>query len=209
MIIKAIAPEEEVIKMDMILANTGSLYNWVLLPLLIFLARVMDVSIGTVRIIFVARGERIKATILGFFEVLIWVVAISQIILHLDNWLCYIAYAGGFATGNCIGMMIEEKLALGYCVVRIITMKDEKSIKTRLAAENFGVTIIDAEGTNGKVKMVLTVIKRRDLKKAMHIIDTSSHNAFVTIEDSRHASEGIFPRANKRFDPLARLLKSA
>ncbi|HPA70469.1 MAG TPA: DUF5698 domain-containing protein, partial [Bacteroidales bacterium] len=88
--------------------------NYLLLPLFIFLARIFDVSLGTLRIIFVTKGMRIIAPLVGFFEVLIWLLAISRIMQDLDNWVSYIAYAGGFATGNFVGMYLEERLAIGH-----------------------------------------------------------------------------------------------
>lgn len=98
----------------------SQLFTWIVLPLLIFIARVVDVSIGTLRIVFIARGERLVAPILGFLEILIWLLAIGQIFKHLNNIGCYLAYAGGFAMGNYIGMVIEHKLAIGVQVIRII-----------------------------------------------------------------------------------------
>ncbi|MCK5000444.1 MAG: hypothetical protein KAS23_12960, partial [Anaerohalosphaera sp.] len=93
-------------------------YGWFVLPLLIFLARVVDVSMGTVRIVFVSRGFKFLAPVMGFFEVLIWILAISQIMQNLNNPACYVAYAGGFAMGNFVGMWIAEKLTLGVVLVR-------------------------------------------------------------------------------------------
>ena len=97
------------------------------IALLIFFLRIGDVSLGTIRIIFVARGNKFIAPLLGFFEVFIWVIAISNIIQHLDNWVNYVAYAGGFAAGNFIGMLIEERLAVGVSLVRIITKRSYTS----------------------------------------------------------------------------------
>jgi uncharacterized protein YebE (UPF0316 family) len=88
-----------------ILSNFG-LYTWIVLPLLIFLARVVDVSMGTIRVIFVSRGLKYLAPVVGFFEVLIWLLAIGQIMKNLSSPLCYVAYAGGFAAGNYIGIVI-------------------------------------------------------------------------------------------------------
>ena len=96
----------------------GDTFTYVILPLLIFLARIADVSIGTIRIVMVAKGQKMIAPILGFFEVLIWLLAISKIMQNLDNWVCYVAYGAGFATGNYIGMIIEEKLAMGIKIGR-------------------------------------------------------------------------------------------
>ena len=109
-----------------------------LIPLLIFLARVVDVAIGTLRIIFVSKGMKYLAPILGFFEVFIWLVAIGQIMQNLTNWVNYVAYSAGFATGNFIGMFIESKLAMGLVSLRIITERDAKPLIEDLRRENFG-----------------------------------------------------------------------
>ncbi|HER42916.1 MAG TPA: hypothetical protein ENO08_00460, partial [Candidatus Eisenbacteria bacterium] len=81
----------------------SELFKWVVLPLLIILARVIDVTIGTIRIVFVSRGHKVIAPILGFFEVLIWLLAIGQIMRNLSNFMCYIAYGTGFALGTYMG----------------------------------------------------------------------------------------------------------
>lgn len=182
--------------MDFIIANQGVLYDWVLLPVLIFISRIMDVSIGTVRIIMVSRGQRTLAPVLGFFEVLIWVVVIGQVMQNLDNIICYVAYAAGFAAGTVAGMWWEERLAVGFLVVRIITMFDDSHIKERFAASGIGVTTIDAEGISGKVKIVFSVIKRKNLENVVRIINECYPGAFFSIEDARSVTEGIFPRTN-------------
>ena len=102
----------------------SEMYMYFVLPFLIFLARICDVTIGTIRIILVSKGRKNMAPFLGFFEVFIWILAISRIMQNLNNPICYIAYAGGFAAGNYIGMMVEEKIALGVILIRIITHKE-------------------------------------------------------------------------------------
>jgi uncharacterized protein YebE (UPF0316 family) len=99
-------------------------FAYVLLPLLIFLARVLDVSLGTVRIIFISKGYKFLSLFIGFFEVLIWLTAINQIWSNLSNVWLYLAYAGGFATGNWIGIWLDEKISLGHAMVRIIIRKN-------------------------------------------------------------------------------------
>src|ERR687897_1685227 len=99
-------------------------FSYLVLPLLIFCARIGDVSINTIRIIYVLGGRKFAATLLGFFESFIWLMAIRQIFEHLDNWICYVAYPAGFATGIFVGMMIEERIAYGKVIVRIITRKE-------------------------------------------------------------------------------------
>lgn len=100
---------------------------WVIIPLLILLARVLDVSIGTLRIILLGKGYKKLAPMLGFVESFVWILAVSQIMQNLNNLYYYVAYAGGFATGTYLGMVLEEKLSLGYVIVRVITHKDATS----------------------------------------------------------------------------------
>ena len=99
-----------------ILYTEGWWFTWVGLPILIFLARILDQSIGTLRLIFLSKGMKHIAPFLGFFEVIIWLLAVGQIMQHLDNWLCYVAYGAGFAMGNFIGISIEERLSLGTSI---------------------------------------------------------------------------------------------
>ena len=118
----------------------GFWFTWVIVPLLIFLARVSDVTLGTIRIVFVSKGFKLLAPILGFFEVFIWLLAMSKVIQNLDYWLYYVAYSAGFAVGNYVGLSIEERLALGYINLRIITMDSPEKLISRLSGEGFGVT---------------------------------------------------------------------
>jgi len=168
-------------------------FSLIILPILIFFARVADVTFGTIRIIFISRGMKWLAPIFGFFEIIIWLFAIGQVFGNLTNITYYIAYAGGFASGNFVGIWIEEKMAIGTLVVRIITRKDGNQLIEFLKSECFGVTSIDAEGATGKVKIIYTIIKRRDLQKVIKIIKRFNPRAFYSIEEVRSASEGIFP----------------
>ncbi|GAB4366284.1 MAG: DUF2179 domain-containing protein [Calditrichia bacterium] len=170
------------------------LMSWVIIPLLIFIARVVDVSMGTLRIIFISKGKRIVAPILGFLEIIIWLLAIGQIFKNLNNVACYVAYAGGFATGNYVGLLIEKKLALGMQVVRIITRMDATQLIERLKKEGYGLTIVDAEGMTGPVKIIFTIIKRKDLSEVLNFVDRYNPRAFYSVEDVRTAREGIYPR---------------
>ncbi len=171
----------------------NSLFTWVILPLLIFLSRICDVSIGTLRIIFVSRGRKFLAPLLGFFEVSIWLLAISQIMQNIDNVLCFTAYALGFAMGNFIGIYIEEKLAMGILIVRIFLPKDETGMVDRLYGAGFGVTRISAHGRNGDVEILFSVIKRKDLDKIVKIIEECQSGAFYSIEEAKSARQGVFP----------------
>lgn len=173
--------------------TNSDIYTWVILPLLIFVARILDVSIGTIRILFISRGTKFLAPIMGFFEVLIWLLAIGQIMRNLTNVMCYLAYAGGFATGTFVGLYIEEKLAMGTLMVRVVTGKDASQLIAFLNSANFGVTSVDAEGITGKVHIIFTIIKRSDLPKVVEIIRRFNPNAFYSTEDVRFVSKELFP----------------
>jgi len=170
-------------------------FNWfdiVILPLMIFFARIMDVSIGTVRIILVAKGYKKFAPLAGFFEVLIWIIAITRIVENLDNWICYIAYASGFAAGNYIGMIIEERLALGYEMVRIITKKEAKDLIMELRDKGYGTTSVDARGNLGDVAVIYVIVSRKKLRQVIDLISTFNPHALYTIEDIRYVSKEVF-----------------
>lgn len=169
----------------------SSLFRWGIIPLLIFLARISDQSIGTLRLMFVSKGIRNLATILGFLESLIWLLAVSQIFKHLDNPLNYIAYAGGYAMGNFIGIYIEERLSIGNVIVRIIPRKDTTDLLNYLRANDFGVTAIDGEGMLGKVKILFSVVKRKELSHFIEIVNRYNPNAFYSIEDVKVVNQNI------------------
>jgi uncharacterized protein YebE (UPF0316 family) len=168
----------------------------VILPLLIFLARIVDVSMGTIRILFISRGTKFLAPLIGFFEVLIWLLAIGQIMQNLTNVLCYIAYAGGFATGTYVGIFIEEKLAMGLLLVRVVTTKDASELIEYLKSADFGVTHVAARGVAGQVRIVLTIIRRKNLNKVVEIIRRFNPNAFYSTENIRYVSKEVFPLEN-------------
>ncbi len=176
-----------------ILSLDNTLFSFIVLPLLIFISRIFDVSLGTMRIIFVSRGHKIIAPILGFFEVLVWLIAISQIMQNLNSVFCYLAYAGGFAMGTFVGIKIEDKLALGILIVRIILVKDECKLKERLSSSGYGVTVVDAKGATGQVKIVYTIVRRKDIDNVLSIINQCNSNAFYSIEDAKATNQGVFP----------------
>jgi uncharacterized protein YebE (UPF0316 family) len=160
--------------------------NWFiygLLPLLIFLARVTDVSMDTLRIVFLSRGNKIVAPILGFFEILIWLIAITRIMENLDNFTTYIAYALGFAVGNYIGLLIEEKLAIGTQLIRVISATNANPLVENLREKGFGVTSVDAQGKNGLVHIVFVITRRKVIQDVIGIINHFNPKAFYSIED--------------------------
>lgn len=176
----------------------AEIYNWVILPLLIFLARMSDVTLATLRNIFLSKSVKKLVPFMGFFEALIWLLAISQIMKNINNQnpLCFIAYAAGYSMGIFVGIKIEERLALGLQVMRIITNTQSENLLEGLRKANFGTTIIDGRGSKGPVTIILTVLKRKDLPVIQQIINDTQPSAFYSVEDIKHASHGVFPRNN-------------
>jgi uncharacterized protein YebE (UPF0316 family) len=171
----------------------SDIFTWVVVPLLIFTARVIDVTMMTMRIIFVSRGRRYLAPAIGFFEVLIWLLAMGQVMKNLNNPASYIAYAAGFATGNIVGIYLEKRLALGMLLVRVITVQDAGELLATLRSAGYGFTSIDAHGATGQAQLIFMVIKRKDLHEVKEIITRCHPKAFISIEEIQSASAGIFP----------------
>ncbi|MCA1899829.1 MAG: DUF5698 domain-containing protein [Chloroflexi bacterium] len=168
-------------------------YLWVGLPLLVFFARIADVTLGTLRIIFTSRGKRKLAPLLGFVEVFIWVSVISEITRGAHNLAAYLAYAAGFAAGTYIGMFIEDKLALGMVVVRAILPANTADATLELRARGYGFTRVEGQGSQGAVQLIYVVVSRKSLAEVIGIIQASHPNAFYTVEELRSAAHGVFP----------------
>lgn len=173
-------------------------HSWIILPLIIFFSRVCDVSLGTLRHVFISKGFRKIVPLLGFFEVLIWIVVVAQVMKNLNNVACYLAWAGGFATGTYVGLLIEERLALGLQVIRIITNQNFDSLLTALKKENHGITIVDAQGAMGAVKMIFTIVQRKNVRHIIEIIQQHNPSAFYSIEDIKNASQGVFTENSQK-----------
>ncbi len=177
----------------------SGLFTWGILPALIFFARICDMSLDTMRIITIGQGRKGLAACLGFFEVSIWLLVARQVIVGLPNPLCFFAYAGGFATGNYVGMWIEEKFSSGAQIIRIIVDHDGRAIVAALKREGFGFTSLLGQGAQGPVDMIFTIVARHQVKCVIALIESVDPKAFYTIEDIRYVSEGVFPPKRRRF----------
>ncbi len=169
-----------------------NIFNWIVMPLLIFLSRVFDVSFGTMRVVFVSQGFKRVASVLSFFEVILWVLVARQILTGLNNYVWMIAYAAGYATGTYFGVCISEKFNNSKIAVRVIVTKDYEDIIEELKENDFGVTVIDSHGNNGKTKILYSVIKSKDLTDVLKIINKYNKKAFYSIESIKSVNEGIF-----------------
>ena len=185
------------------------IFKWVILPLLIFFARTLDVTLGTLRSVFVSKGFRKIVPFIGFFEVLIWLISIRQVMQHLDNPVCYIGFASGFAMGTYVGLLIESRLALGMQVLRLIVSSNWEPLISELQKEKLGLTIMDGHGAKGPVKIIFTIVNRKDIAHVREIIKRVNPHAFYSIEDIRTANQGVFPKdgsINSKMDYIRNVL---
>ena len=170
-------------------------YPW-LLPVMIFFGRICDVTLGTLRIIFVSKGEKYKAPIVGFFEAFIWVVIISQIFSQANSLIAYIAYAAGYAAGNYVGILVENRIAFGYQLLRVYTKKEALELIKVLNSKDIGATFVKGEGAVSQVHIVEIVIGRKSLNEVIGIISDFDSKVFYLVEDIRYKKEGIFTLKN-------------
>ena len=152
----------------------------------IFLLRLLDQTLGTLRTLYVNKGKPSFGAVLGFVESAIWVVAISQVIRDLDSPFLVFGYALGFASGTIVGSYIETSIAIGDVVIRIFSPKDQDSqlVAETLRSEGFGVTIISGEGREGEVSIALCVAPRKKAKQVLNIVSTINPDAYVTTEST-------------------------
>ena len=166
------------------------------LPIIIFVGRIFDVSLGTLRIIFVSKGEKLKAPIIGFFEILIWIVIISQVFSRANDLIPYVSYAAGYAAGNYVGILIEKRIAFGIILCRVYTNQPGIKLVNLLSLKGFGATMIHGTGSVKQVDIIETIFDRKKMKHVANIILSFDKDAFYVIEDVRTRSRGIFPKSN-------------
>ncbi|OGO18742.1 MAG: hypothetical protein A2Z14_09650 [Chloroflexi bacterium RBG_16_48_8] len=163
-----------------------------LVTLLIFILRVTDMSLDTLRVLFVLRGRRSVTWILGFLQSTLWVIAITSVLNNLDNLLNVIAYAGGFATGNVLGMVIEDRLAIGHAHMRVISSRKGSAIIEAIRRLGYAVTEISGRGKDGTVTIISCSIKRSHIAKIQKEISQIDQDAFITVEEIRPIHRGFW-----------------
>jgi uncharacterized protein YebE (UPF0316 family) len=165
--------------------------SW-LLPIVIFALRVSDMSLDTLRVLFVIRGGKAASWLLGFFQSAIWVVAITSALRNLNDPLNLIAYAGGFATGNVVGMAIEERLAVGHANLRIISSGRGSAVAEAIRAAGYAATELAGSGKDGMVSVINSSIRRRDISRLQKRVEEIDPGAFLAIEEVRPLHRGFW-----------------
>ena len=181
-----------------IFAIDSPIFSWVILPLLIFVARICDQTIGTLRLIFVSKGLKRIVPFLAFFESMIWLLAISQILSRLDNAATFLAYGLGYATGNYVGMLFEERLSIGSVIIRIFSKEHIAEFIEVLHKHDYGYTIINAEGSTGELKIIFSIINRKYLSHLIEQINAIDNHTFYTVEEVKSVKRGIFKQSQRR-----------
>ncbi len=180
-------------------------WAWIAIPIMIFFARILDVSVGTVRVILLSKGNKV-AVFLGFIESLVWILVISQIMQNLSNPISYLAWAAGYSAGTYAGILLEARLAIGTMLVRVITSNEADTLVLRLNTSGYGVTTVNAHGSKGQVKLIYTIVQRRHLEDVLRTIQDINPNAFISVEAVQSANMGVFPRTmSSKVLPFSRL----
>lgn len=166
--------------------------------MLIFLARVTDVSLGTVRTLMVVQGRKLQAALIGFFEVTIYVIVLGTVVKDLTNPLSLLSYSLGYACGNYVGITIENKIGLGNLTAQIILKgADNEELIERLRNEKFGVTVLEGQGREGTREILNVVIQRKSLDKVREIVYEYDDKAFITANNINPISGGYFSTTKK------------
>jgi uncharacterized protein YebE (UPF0316 family) len=170
-----------------------TLFAYPFLPFFVFFARICDVTLGTLRIIFISKGKRLLAPLFGFVEVFIWISVIGQVLeLAAGDLICYLAYAAGYASGSFVGILVEERLALGTQLIRVYTRKGGPELVRLLNQNKFGATAAMGQGIEGEVSIVETFVSRKNSRHVQKIISLYDSAAFYVISDVRSVRHGIF-----------------
>lgn len=172
--------------------------NVILGFIVIFLLRVTDVSLGTIRTVYILQGRRMLATGIGFIEVTIFIFAISQVVRHLDSPVLMLAYSGGFALGTYLGLSLEERFAIGQSQLRVISLGQGDEVARALWDRDFGATVVPGHGRRGPVELVFSIIPRRNITEAVKIASEVDTDSVVSVSDSRYLFRGYLGFHGKR-----------
>ena len=157
-----------------------------LLYIIIFCAKIIEVSISTIRVVFIGKGERVKGAILGFVEIMIWLIVVSSVLNNItEDPIKMLIYAAAFSLGNYLGVTIESKIAVGLASIQVVVNeKDGDVLANILREQGYGVTIIEGKGKNESIKNLLFIqLKRKKIPEAVKLIKQHNPEAYITVND--------------------------
>ena len=167
-------------------------------PLVVYFLRATDVTMGTMRMLLIMRGHRLIAPLIGFVEILLWITAVGIVVRYLESPLHVVGYAAGFATGNYLGLRLEEKLALGVATIRTVVGEGGAHLASELRRTGFGVTETPGRGKDGPVEVLYSVLPRKRIERCLAVIDEYAPDAFVVVDEPRRVRRGwLFPSKKK------------
>lgn len=166
--------------------------------LLIFFARVADVSMGTMRMLMLVKGRRIPAAAIGFFEVIVYILALGRVVNQLDNWVYLLIYALGFSTGNYMGIFLEERMALGYIGAQIVVQSESDSLVQFLRENGYGVTVTEGWGMSGPKDILTIILPRRQMPKLMDLVNSHDSKSFTIVMDAKKTLGGYYQRQKSK-----------
>lgn len=164
----------------------------------IFFARVADVSMGTIRMLMLVRGRRLPAAAIGFFEVIIYITALERVVNSLDRWEYLLIYALGFSAGNFVGILLEERMALGHIGVQIIVQSESDSLASFLRDNGFGVTIMEGWGREGPKDILTVILPRSQMPKLTALVNDHDSKSFTIVMDARKTLGGFYQRQKSK-----------
>ena len=171
----------------------------IIIPLLIFGARVLDVTLGTIRIVYISKRMKYLASLFGFFEVVIWLLAIAQIMLNLTNIFYYIAYAAGYAVGNYVGIYVESKIMIGKYFIKIISSTEVNNLESSLREMGFATTKIKAESEGKDANIIFVIIQKKYLQKVKDFIYSYNPKALLSVDELQTESDFSVGKVKRRF----------
>lgn len=174
------------------------LLSLLLAALLIFSLRILDVTLGTLRITYLVRGRRSVAGLLGFFEALVWLTAAAQVLGSLDSPVKFVAYAAGYAAGTMLGVSVERWIAAGDSLLRVVSKVDAPPLEGALRAAGYFVTSVNGQGRDGDVRVLFTVLPRRKVPEALKVVRRVNPAAYVTVESTSPARDAQLPALRPR-----------
>ena len=164
-----------------------------LLYIIIFCAKIIEVSISTVRLVFINKGERVKGAILGFAEIMIWLIVVSSVLNNIsEDPMKMFVYAAAFSLGNYVGVTIESKIAVGLASIQVVVgQKSGEVLADALREQGYGVTIIDGKGKSESIKNLLFIqLKRKKIPEAVKLIKQHNPEAYITVNDIKSMMGG-------------------